>query len=394
MGEPVLSIVIPYKQRLQNLRVAFASLADQTMARSRFEVVVGAMEYSSAYVELCQEFAHRLNIVSVLTDQEWSRSRARNLGLRQVSGEVTMFLDADMALPTRCLQSLYDRYFGRGQEVCVLGQLIGYDFLAHTPLGSHAVPSYDQYQALLAELEAKTGVCEDDRWKFDPIVPPWTMVWTGLVALPTATIRRHGLLFDENFLGWGGEDQEWGYRIDATGTPIVRGADIYGLHLPHYRDVPANLEVFADNKRYFLSKWPALDVELYRAFNSWEANRRIAGLRREVAAVAADGGNLGVARGTIDGADTLVVGTVLDPQAQIRDATLRAQFGNGSGSAARVLPLLGIALPFPNHSVETCRVLPPILALSEQYRTMVLREAARVSRHVVLPGLAADVRSA
>jgi glycosyltransferase involved in cell wall biosynthesis len=384
MDEPALSIIIPYRQRLRYLRVALASLAAQTMAHSKFEVVVGAMEYSQEYVGLCRDFADRLNIVSVMTDQEWNCSCARNLALRQVRGEVAVFVDADMALPTRCLQSLYDHYFREGQEICVLGQSIGYDNLVHTSAGNEEEASYDHYRALLATLEATPGLCEDQRWKFDPLVLPWTMVWSGLVAMPAATIRRHGLLFDENFRGWGGEDQEWGYRVGVTGVPIVLGDEVYGLHLPHFRDVSANLKMLAANKSYFLSKWPALDVELYRAFDSWEANRRYEEVRREVAAVVTDGEGLGVVRGVLDGADTLVIGTVINRQSQIRDTMLRTKLSGSS--PARVFPLLGLSLPFPSNSVDVCRVMPPILRLSKQYRMMVLREAVRVARKVAVPG--------
>ena len=50
----------------------------------------------------------------------------------------------------------------------------------------------------------------DKRWTpaYVPVIAmsPWAVVRTALVALPLAVVRRHGLEFDEGFVGWGPED--------------------------------------------------------------------------------------------------------------------------------------------------------------------------------------------
>jgi hypothetical protein len=359
-----------------------ASLAEQAIDRSRFEVVVGALENSPEYTATCQEFAPHLNLISVMTDAEWNCSQARNMALHYARGDVIVFLDADMALPPGCLKSLEDRYYSGKADKCVLGQMVGYDNLTDEAAGTADSVPYSHYREVLANLEATPGMRVDQRWCFDPIVLPWTMVWTSFVAIPSAVIREHGLLFDENFRGWGGEDQEWGYRVGATGIPIVRAEGVCGLHLPHVRDVKANLTTFEANKHYFLAKWPSLDVELYRAFGSWEANRRYADITREVAEATAGDGTLGVAVGIVEGAQTMVLGTVLDGAGRFRDAGVQKIFDDGP--ATKVLPLIGLSLPFQDDSIKECRVLPPVLRLSGRYREAVLREAERVSCNVVL----------
>ena len=60
------SVVIPYRRREDNIRVVFESLAEQTMDRSRFEVIVGAIEYSEEFIRICQEFTDRLTIITVM----------------------------------------------------------------------------------------------------------------------------------------------------------------------------------------------------------------------------------------------------------------------------------------------------------------------------------------
>lgn len=386
MGGPKISVVIPYKQRLRNFRIALAALAEQTLPSSEFEIVVGALEYAPEYLEACREYAGRLDIVSVLVDEEWNLCRSRNLALRQVSGEVVVFLDADLALPPRCLETLYDRYYADGREVCVVGQIVGLDGRSDRPAETADLPEHRHYRELLAELESAPGARHDKRWRFDPFVLPWTLVWGAFIVIPAASVRRHGLLFDEGFHGWGGEDQEWGYRVHAAGIPIERGEDVYGLHLPHVRDVSANFREFDVNMDHFLAKWPALDVELFRAFDMWGANRHYDEVRREVAALApGPHGTLGVVRGTVDGTDTLVVGVPLtapaDGPPRVEDPAVAALFD--TGAPRDVLPLLGLALPLAADGVEECRVLPAVLRLSERYRETVLREVSRVARRVV-----------
>lgn len=395
MADRKFSIVIPYQQRLHNLSVVFASLADQTMDAGQFEVIVGAMECSPEYTAMCQGFTGRLDVLSVMTAREWNVCRARNLALRHASGQVTLVLDADMALPPTFLRSLYDRYFAAGQDVCVLGQLAGYSEVdgGHVEPGEFEVLPYRHYRRVLAELAADPHRRPDPRWQLDPVPLPWTLVWTALAALPTDTIRRRGLTFDEHFSGWGPEDQEWGYRIHRAGTPIVRGEDLFGLHLPHARDAAVNWRTDRANSRYFLAKWPCLEVELSRAFGWREANLSYPVIAGELARAAADGTTqgaagdgraLGVARGPAAGRDLLLAGVLIDGQRRLAEPRLAALFDGGQ--PAEVLPLAGFALPYQDKSVAECRVLPPAARLSPRCTEAVLAEAGRVARLVVPPG--------
>lgn len=377
-----VSIVIPYKQRLDTLKVVFAALADQTMDMAQFQVIVGVMEYSPEYLKLCRRFTDKLNVISVLTTEEWNVSRARNLALAHVSGRVTLIMDADIAVPATFLDDLYDRYFAAGREVCVIGQPVNYG--SRLALDKPEVRPYSHYRQRLADLATARGLRKDPRWQPETLPLIWSAVWTGLVALPTGSVRRHSLLFDEGFRGWGVEDQEWGYRIAAAGIPIVRGTDVYGLHLPHVRDNAANDVASLRNLRHFLRKWPELGVELVVALKWSGANPVYHEVSRNLdEVVAAAGHHLGVARGRINGVDTLLIGAPVEGGPVSGDSNPGDHFDDGAPEEA--LPLIGFALPYPDRSIDACRVLPPILALSPPYREAVLREAHRVCTRIVAP---------
>ncbi|MEV5957057.1 glycosyltransferase [Streptomyces sp. NPDC051987] len=384
MDDLKFSVVIPYKQRLDNIRLVLSALAEQTMDRSRFEVLIGAMEYSPEFVALCAEFTDRLTLRATLSADDWNLCRARNLVLSQARGQVTLVLDADMVLPTRFLENLYERHYAHGQNVCVVGQMIGYDDVVETDVEQVEVLPFGHYREVLAGLEARDHVVLDDRW--DPRNAsafarfPWVYARGGLVAVPTATVREHGLTYDEGFQGWGPEDQEWALRVALTGTPILLGQEVYGLHLPHLRSLTDNGRTAQRNNRYYLAKWPRLELELALSFGWEETARVLPEVRRELDAAAADfgpGRALGVVAGTADGRSLLVVGAAVDPATRTPAPDVAALFD--ARTEPTVLPLAGFALPQADGEIDECHVLPAVARLSARYRDAVLREAERVA---------------
>ncbi|MGW0836123.1 glycosyltransferase family A protein [Streptomyces prunicolor] len=388
MGDLEFSIVIPYKQRRDNLKITLETLTTQTADDIPFEVVVGVMEYAVEYVELCREFADRLRIVSVLADEEWSQSTARNLALTQACGRVVVFLDADMAVPREFLRNLRDRHFAHGQNVCVVGQAVGYEDVIDTDAGADDLLPHQQYRDFLAELESGDTVpAMDERWtpEFAPVVQrcPWALVRSGLVALPRTLIEQHRLYFDEGFRGWGPEDQEWGLRISLTGTPILFQQDVYAVHMPHPRDTAANGRTAWLNNRYYLRKWPRRELELALSFGWTKTAHIYADVEADLSRAAGSEGalSIGVVRARVDGRDTLLVGAPLDARS-LPDIATAALLD--VGSTPEVFPLAGFGLPYEDSSVEECRVLAPISLLREEYRTAIIREARRAAKNVVI----------
>ncbi|MFF7974907.1 glycosyltransferase [Streptomyces sp. NPDC007905] len=384
MDEVRFSIVIPYKQRLDNIRLVLSALAEQTMDRSRFEVLIGAMEYSPEFVSLCGEFTDRLTIVSTLSADDWNICRARNLALRQARGQVTLMLDADMVLPSRFLENLYERYYAHGQNVCVIGQMIGYDDVVETDVEQVELAPFSHYREVLAGLEAQEHVVMDERWNAQHVSAfsrfPWVYARGALVAVPTAVVGQHGLTYDEGFQGWGPEDQEWALRVALTGTPLVLGQEVYGIHLPHRRSVKDNGRTAHRNNRYYLAKWPRLELELALAFGWLETDRILPDVRRELDAAAA-GMDAGYAPGTVLGAaggrSLLVVGAAVDHSTRTPAPEVAALFD--AHARLTVLPLAGFALPYADDGIDECHVLPPVAELDDRYRDAVLREAERVA---------------
>ncbi len=370
---------IPYKARLDNLGIALEALAQQTMQAGDFEVTIGAMEYSTELTALCSAFCDRLNVVTVCSAREFHIPRARNLAMRNATGDVVVQIDADTMLHPDALQRLYDRCFAFGQRVCAVGQVVGYGNNQDGDVESVELRPYDEHLAALHEMAASPDWPADPRFRVAHNIP-WAFAWTGLIALPRAIVTSDQLYFDESFRGWGNDDLEWGYRICASGIPIVLRPDIYGLHLPHKRNAAANRLTGAANQARFLRKWPRRDVELTRVFGDTRANglwpQYRADLARASGAVA-----FGIAVGMAQGGTTLRIGVPLDG-ADNPVGREHLSFFNVPADV-KILPLTGISLPYESGEVASCRIDARIQRLPAAYRDAVLAEAERVSHHVV-----------
>jgi hypothetical protein len=380
-----LSVCIPYKARLDNLGIALEALARQTMDAADFEVIIGAMEYSTELIALCAGFRERLNLVTVCSSREFHIPRARNLAMRNATGEVIVQIDADTMLAPEALQRLYDYCFAFGQRGCAVGQVVGYDNNAGGDIDSVELRPYEEHLAALRDMASAPGWPADPRFQVEHNIP-WAFAWTGLIALPAAAMASDRLYFDESFRGWGNDDLEWGYRVCAGGIPIVLRPDVYGLHLPHTRNAAANTLTATANADRFLRKWPRRDVELVclvgdtRANDLWPSYRE--SLARASHAATFGAAAFGVTVGVADGGAALLIGVPLDDADNPVDRDYLACFD--ARADVKILPLTGIALPFGPGEVASCRVGPGIQRLPAEYRDAVLAEAERVSRRVVV----------
>ena len=375
------SVCIPYKARLDNLAIALEALARQTMSASDFEVVIGAMEYSTELIAMCSGFLDRLNLVTVCSSREFHIPRARNLAMRNAAGDVVVQIDADTMLAPEALQRLWDRCFAFGQRVCAVGQVVGYDNNSGGDIGSVELRPYEDHLAALGQMAAGPGWPADPRFTVEHNIP-WAFAWTGLIALPGAAVAADQLYFDESFRGWGNDDLEWGYRVCASGIPIVLRPDVYGLHLPHRRNAAANRRTGQANADRFLRKWPARDVELARLVGDTAANGLWPDYRAAVAR-ASGAAAFGVAVGAAGGGTALVIGVPVDDADRPVDREYLSGF-DGVAADVRILPLTGIALPFAAGEVASCRVGARVQRLPATYRDAVLQEAGRVSGGVIV----------
>ena len=119
-----LSVVIPTYNRCDSLRKTLQSLQDQTLDSTRFEVVIsddGSQDQTSDFASASYPF-----YIQYHRQQNQGSAMARNLGAKFSQGEVLVYLDDDICVESKYLESVlrahhkFDRAIIQGSLITVL----------------------------------------------------------------------------------------------------------------------------------------------------------------------------------------------------------------------------------------------------------------------------------
>ncbi|HTV72989.1 MAG TPA: glycosyltransferase [Candidatus Acidoferrales bacterium] len=212
---PELSVVIPTYNRLETLRVVIPALLEGDIRPERFEIVVADSNSTDGTAEFLAELHAQHPNLRHLPGPYSGRAMARNAGIDAAQGEIIFFTDSDIiASPDLLVQHVAHHRARSG--IAVVGMEVQVD--------------------TLAEYERKREHPELRR----PLHPAWRKHLSWLYFLTgNASVRRADLLrvgkFDESFTGYGHEDLELGYRLEAAGLRILyepRAVNYHWQHIP------------------------------------------------------------------------------------------------------------------------------------------------------------------
>ncbi len=252
-----ISVIVPAFERVQILSEVVTRLASQSYPEARYEVIVVDDGSAEDLSPIFDEMPDNVRCVRQ-GDAAFRAGQARQRGADEARHEVLAFLDADVAVGPDFLWHL-DWIHRREPDAVVLGYLSGYNLhdLGHrhtlgdvrgADLGRLAViPDRSREPALRA--------CFDHpEW----LEAPWSLTYTGNVSLPKARLAQVGG-FADDFVGWGLEDIDLGYRLHRSGARFLFSRFAVGFHLtdveeaaprnPFRRDEPSrgDFEAYFEN---------------------------------------------------------------------------------------------------------------------------------------------------
>ena len=189
-------------------------------------------------------------------------AKARNAAARAATGQALIFLDMD-CIPSPALISDYT------QELATLdGLLMGE--VKYLPGG--AVEDGLKFDAFAA-----SGVRHSDR-RGPPFAATerctdYRCFWSLNFAIRRETFLATGG-FDERYVGYGGEDTDYGKALDAQRIPIawMKGGLAYHQYHPHHMPPIHHLDSVVRNAQLFEAKWG------YRTMGHWLHAFRLMGL--------------------------------------------------------------------------------------------------------------------
>jgi predicted glycosyltransferase involved in capsule biosynthesis len=237
--QPEVTVVIPVRNRIDvRIRNCLQSLREQDYPAEKIHILI--VEYGSDedadipyLLSLCDKFDAHCH--STGPQDRWSRSHSVNVGLQRVETEIVMISDNDYV-------------YGPDYIRKAVGVLV------EKPLSVVYAPILDMPESCNEQLQA-------EKIDLDQKLPEWKQASSprtpGLYHagnLTTFTMfLRHLRGMDENFFGWGVEDNDIQERLYRLGTDkqTLEGVSYY-LHQWHPRGQSYSPE---EVSRYTQANW-------------------------------------------------------------------------------------------------------------------------------------------
>ena len=252
MAAEIAVVVITY-QRPRHLQLVLESIAAQRGVDGQFELCVtddGSTDETSCVVE---EFARQVSFpVRFITHPHvtFQAARCRNDGAKATTAPYLLFLDGDCLVPPDHL-ALHMQ--SRKPEVALIGDAARVDQTASERITAEAIRR-DEFASWLTPLEKKRLRKTSFKFRFYNFLrhpaKPYKLRSGNFSIWREDFERVNG--FDENFEGWGGEDDDLGRRLRRAGIRLKSiVATTHAFHLWHPRETTAPLRVkHAANTQY------------------------------------------------------------------------------------------------------------------------------------------------
>ncbi|MFA4850736.1 MAG: glycosyltransferase, partial [Methanoregula sp.] len=244
-----VSVIIPAFNAVRALPIVLKALTEQTYPKNQYEVIVvddcstdGTLKFLRNTI-----LPPTFHVVRHLENQD--RAVTRNTGIRQSSGEILIFLDADMEVASDFI-ARHVAHFNNTDVVGIIGSLRP---APEVPL--------DKYQRYL--YFGKRGVTK---------YPTGTPLPFQVFLFNNTSVRREILeqvgFFDKNLRLYGGEDAELAFRIwQKYPNGLFHDPEITAIH-HHFRSLDDALNILEKFGNvvvpYLIQKHPEM-AKLYGA---------------------------------------------------------------------------------------------------------------------------------
>jgi glycosyltransferase involved in cell wall biosynthesis len=204
----LISVIVPCFNQKDTIPALLTSLERQGMDFREFEVILSDDGSTDGSLEILRAYQGPLQLVCV-SAEHGGRASARNRAILEARGRYVLFLDGDMTADPGLLQAHLAGLKADENTVC-LGRIL---------------PAPEFRQDLLAWYRIGRGAQKKGTGRS---LPPKYFA-TGNASLSLDLLKRTGL-FNEDYSGWGGEDLEMGYRLDALEGWLVFAENAVTFH--------------------------------------------------------------------------------------------------------------------------------------------------------------------
>lgn len=194
-----ISVVIPTFNRRDTLAVILPALLSQSIEPERYELILVDNGSTDDTASLIAE----LNAPNLkyIVQGDSGRAGARNRGIKEASGKLVLFTDADIIASKNLLEE-HLKFHAEHPNTASVGREV-------------QVNSLDEYEKVKSGEQKQRTLhkrhCKHLKWFY---------FLTGNALVERQTLIDVGM-FDEDFVGYGHEDIELGYRLIKASIPIL-----------------------------------------------------------------------------------------------------------------------------------------------------------------------------
>jgi glycosyltransferase involved in cell wall biosynthesis len=239
MSPPVLSVVIPTRNRREILNATLRGLARQSHVPGRFEVIVADDGSTDGSVELLRGSVFEAFDLKVLSLERAGPARARNRAVDEAESDRVLLLGDDTVPLTETLAT--HLRVADGREVAVQGRIDWDPSWSVTDVMAFLAPAGPQFWF---------------RDLVDGMTVPWAQLLGSNLSAPTGWFRDEP--FDERFTDACMEDTELGWRWRRRGWQTIWS----GRAVCHHRHEYDSIEPFLERQRR-AGAWARLAVRTH-----------------------------------------------------------------------------------------------------------------------------------
>ncbi|WP_078551843.1 glycosyltransferase [Bacillus alkalicellulosilyticus] len=312
-----ISIVMPSYNKYPLNLISLLSIENQTYDFTKFEVLLIDDASTDETNKKLTTYQTPFPFKYVRLNSNLGRAKARNLGITMAKGKLIIFLDAEMIVEPNFIEQHVSEHKNNNKAVVtgachlknvyttIYPQFTKKQFASIKRLSTN-IPTlkrrYMNYVSLKKSLQGRPGVLytkEDIRKKrftlmsvdhhyfaneiveqygeeFNGFYFPWMAFLTGNVSFRKDFIKEVGM-FDEEFVLYGYEDWELGYRLYKAGAIFKAKKELATYHQEHPISENKWNEAVINYDR-FTKKHPDFDVyvqglEIARIVNLHEMNK-------------------------------------------------------------------------------------------------------------------------
>ncbi len=253
-GNPLISIVIPNKDHIEDLRKCMDSIDQRSTYRNYEFIIVENNSEKNDTFEWYHELEKRDNVHVMYWDKEFNYSAINNYGVNYAHGEYILLLNNDTEIINPdCLEQMLG--YCQREDVGIVGARLYYDdgsiqhagvIVGYGGIAGHAFVALNEEDGL---YQSRTKVACD-----------YSAVTAACLMTKKSVFEEVGGLEEQFKVAF--NDIDFCMKVRATGRLVVYNANAKLYHFESksrgLEDTPEKQERFAREIRLFRERWPEI----------------------------------------------------------------------------------------------------------------------------------------